>query len=163
MDVVLTVSISSTNGLNIAFPSTWKCLTFHNCDYWKPATAVYWSNLPYYTFAAFYETTTCYAGGESVYYSAPLVPTGSHAFLPPMPIRSMMIGVNRNYTRRPSVIYYNGCRLDDYRGDIENIIRGEVIDDETMETAANSSDQRSGDGASADWGLSPNWTAPLPE
>ncbi|ETK85732.1 hypothetical protein F441_09682 [Phytophthora nicotianae CJ01A1] len=80
-----------------------------------------------------------------------------------MPIRSMMIGVNRNYTRRPSVIYYNGCRLDDYRGDIENIIRGEVIDDETMETAANSSDQRSGDGASADRGLSPNWTAPLPE
>ncbi|KAG6971222.1 hypothetical protein JG687_00002186 [Phytophthora cactorum] len=166
MAAIVSVSIPSTNGLHVAFTTAWKCLKFYGCDYWKPATGVYWDNLPDDAFIAFHESTTCYAGGSPktrVYYSNPATMDNTHVFQTPMSIRSMMVGFDKNYTRRPSVIYYNGCRLDDLGGEFENGIRVGVTDDDTVKTTTNSSDQWSGDDASADGSLSSNWTALLPE
>ncbi|KAF4037547.1 hypothetical protein GN244_ATG10281 [Phytophthora infestans] len=152
--MALNVNIPTTNGLHVEFTAGWQCFKVYGCSWWKPATGVFWSRLLPNTFAGFYDSTTCYAGGKPkghVYYTRQGMTEGEHAFKTPMPIRSMMIGFNRNYTRRPSVIVYNRhCRLLD-------------TDYETAVMATNSTDLWDDDDSSADWGLSSNWTTPLPE
>ncbi|ETL39159.1 hypothetical protein F442_21974, partial [Phytophthora nicotianae P10297] len=162
--MALNVNIPSTNGLHVEFTAGWKCLKFYGCNWWKPATGVYWARLPENAFAAFHESTTCYAGGKPktrVYYTKQGDIWGSHAFETPMAIRSMMIGFNKNYTRRPRIIYYDPhCRLIDT--DFENSTYNGATNNEDVEMAANSSGLWSDDDTT-NGGLSSNWTTRLPE
>lgn len=92
-------------------PHSYVCVTLTNCTYWQPAAVISWRNLPTYKSAQFYESDTCHAGdGKFSFVSDQLHTDGSHLFQTPTPIRSMMVGGDMDYTRRPTSISVK-CQL----------------------------------------------------
>ncbi|KAG1697109.1 hypothetical protein DVH05_017495 [Phytophthora capsici] len=97
----LRVTFPKMDNLKYNNTGSWRCLEFQNCDFWQPARSVSWVNLPTNKFAMFFETRNCRAGDKYVFISKQGLRSGINKFKSFQPIRSMMIGENHNYTRRP--------------------------------------------------------------
>ncbi|KAG7377328.1 hypothetical protein PHYPSEUDO_011858 [Phytophthora pseudosyringae] len=71
-------------------PSERMCITFADCDNWKPAKSVFWRNLPAQGSVDFYQSNDCSANDGDVYaFTGKQTGSGLHTFKTPRAIRSM--------------------------------------------------------------------------
>ncbi|POM75610.1 Hypothetical protein PHPALM_7266 [Phytophthora palmivora] len=148
----LNVDFTSGLKLHADFRETWKCLTFFSCDYWKPATRIYWSPIPRKTFVAFFDTDSCWHGEKWYFISHDQGNTVK--FDKPRAIRSMMIGRGTDYFRRPHIIHHE-CKLEQ-----ENSTVGNATDIEVIVTTTNSSDEWGDNTIAINGGLSCEYWQP---
>jgi hypothetical protein len=94
------VTMLNNHKVTLSKPNLWECRTFESCDNWKRTQTLSWSGLPSTHFVAFYETTTCHST-KAFLASEFLEPSGSIKLKTALPIRSVMVGRDLLYGRRP--------------------------------------------------------------
>ncbi|KAH7484662.1 uncharacterized protein KRP23_3718 [Phytophthora ramorum] len=87
------------NGIKMEYPNpvNHACFSIGECDEWHPAKLLLWWDLPANSVAMFFEDANCYSGeGFSMYTTDQGDADGEKVFENPQPIRSMMLGTNKD-------------------------------------------------------------------